>query len=140
MLNIRPGTRVLTRSGEQDSIIVGGKDVEREARAGTWGHITRHNHVDDAGQHHWDAEFEHGVWVVLSEAELRSADYALAEPLTVEQCALALAYGYNQAALTMYDADMIGPAETLSSSHAEILDMLAELARLREQLDVREGS
>lgn len=120
---IYPGLRVQTLGGEQDTDPNG---AERQTAPGTWGHISQLNHGD-----HWDVVFPNHAWVVLTEAELLDpSQYRLAEPQTLEQCALALQYGQTTLELTHLVPPLAGIAQTLLGN----LDELFALIRSNEQL------
>lgn len=122
---IFPGLRVKTILGEQDTDDHG---AERFTPAGTWGHVSEHNHAD-----HWNVEFLNDAAVILTEAELMDpSQYKLADPNTLEQNALALQYGQDHLELTILDDWMMPFTQEIAGNPNQILDLIKELNTLDE--------
>lgn len=114
---IHPGKRVRSLFGESDTDQAGGA---RHAAAGTWGHIT-----EPSGDH-WVVVFGAGVRVLLTEEELTNpGQYTLAEPESVEQCALALLYGQDVLELTFIDEALMPFTEVLAGDPGRVLEAIA---------------
>jgi len=119
---IYPGKRVRTLFGEFDT---DHNNAVRETPPGTWGHVSMHNHAD-----HWDVTFPSGAGVVITESELLNAAlYQLAEPSTLEQCALALRYGQDVCELTFLDDQLINFTEEVAGDPSQVLELVGQCRR-----------
>lgn len=113
---IYPGKRVRSLFGESDTDSAG---AERHAPAGAWGHVT------EASGDHWVVVFGTGVRVLLVADELiNPGQYTLAEPETVEQCALALRYGQDVLELTFMDDALLPFTEALAGNPGRVLEAI----------------
>jgi hypothetical protein len=123
---IYPGKRVRTLFGERDVDECG---RIRQTLAGAWGHVVQHNLGSE-----WVVSFPNGAHVVLLEAELlKPKNYELADPATLEQLALALQFGQGDCELTILDSQLVEFTQEIAGNPEQILDLIAENRRLKEE-------
>lgn len=123
---IRPGLRVLTWHGEEDT----DGETPRRVIPGTWGHIAGLNHLDPAGQQNWDVTFPNGCKVILSSAELADkSQYELAEPASGEQLLLSVQWMQRAHELPDFQESMAADLATLVENAGDLLKIL-DLSRL----------
>ncbi|PTT88407.1 hypothetical protein DBR42_09835 [Pelomonas sp. HMWF004] len=118
---IRPGLRVLSWHGEEDT----DGETPRSVIPGTWGHIAGLSHLDTDGTQNWHVTFPNGCKVILTSTELADkSQYELAKPASGEQLLLSVQWMQRATGLPEFQEPMAADLANLAENAGDLLKIL----------------